>query len=357
MMPARLSVLWALGFVSIAGWACYSDRSALLPDGEGAKAAPYTDQEQAALGRQLFGDARLSRDSTLSCATCHQPTRAFTEPRPVSHGLGARARKRNTPTLINILLGAQSLDWDGRASDLAEQLQGVFSVDGDMGMDLGEAVRRVRDDSCYRTVFRRAYGREPDAVSLVTSFESFLKSLVVADSRFDRFYLGGQATALDEQERLGWELFRTARAGCAGCHVPVPDPVSGVVLFVDSRFHNLGIGYELGWTADVGRYSVTQRQRDWGAFRTPTLRNVSLTAPYMHDGSIATLEEVIDLYNQGGRENPHLDEVIRGPRHLSRAEAATLVAFLKALTAEWLPDSAEVSRRLLMPRPADPTCR
>jgi cytochrome c peroxidase len=141
----------------------------------------------------------------------------------------------------------------------------------------------------------------------VAALVAFQESLIVTESRFDRFYLGGDSTALSATEVRGWRLFRSGRAGCGGCHVPFPEPGgSGIIVFSDRRFHNLGVGYENGRMEDVGRYGVTRQPRDWGAFMTPSLRNVSMTAPYMHDGSVATLEDVVEFYEKGGVKNPEI---------------------------------------------------
>lgn len=302
-------------------------------------------EEQVALGARLFQDPRLSLDSTVSCATCHIPTRAFTEPRPVSHGVGLRARKRNTPSLINMAASRRFFDWDGRAATMEDQLRGVFSVIGDMGIDLGEAVERVKSDSSYDTEFRRAYGRPADLDAFLSALVAFEKSLVVVESRFDQFYLGGDSTALSESEIRGWGLFQLS--GCAGCHDPIPDfGGSGIILFSDDLFHNLGVGYSDGRMEDVGRYAVNQRASVWGAFRTPALHNVDLTSPYMHDGSLATLEEIVQFYAQGGIKNPRIDAVM-ARIDFTEQDRADLVAFLRALTTDWLTDSASVSRRLL----------
>jgi cytochrome c peroxidase len=275
------------------------------------------------------------------------PYRAFTEPRPVSHGIGLHARKRNTPSLINIAGFRSSFDWDGRASTLEAQLRGVFSATGDMGIDLSEAVARVRVNRDYDPEFRRVYGRRADVASVAAAFADYQRSLNVGGSRFERFYLGGDSTALSAAELRGWRLFRTGRAGCAGCHTPLPDPAgSGALEFSDDRFHNLGVGYRDGRMGDVGRYSVTRRPSDWGKFHTPPLLNVELSAPYMHDGSLATLEDVVEFYAKGGVRNPNLD-VVMGRRDLSKREQSDLVAFLRTLTTPWLVDSATVHQRLM----------
>jgi cytochrome c peroxidase len=285
----------------------------------------------------------------MSCATCHAPSQAFAEPRAVSHGIGARARKRNTPSLLNVAIFRTSFDWDGRAGSLEDQLLGVFSPEGDMGIDARAAIARIVRDPLYVTLFVRAFGRSPDERGMRRALADFQRQLLDGPSRFERYYLHGDSTALDARERRGWELFRSGKTGCAGCHVPLPDPDgSGYLVFSDDRFHNLGVGYAAGRFDDVGRFGVTREPSSLGAFRTPGLRNVALTAPYMHDGSLATLEEVVDFYVRGGRANPFLDAVIL-PRALTTRDRAALVAFLRTLTSEWMADSMEVRRRLLSP--------
>lgn len=301
-------------------------------------------RRRVALGRVLFADANLSRDSTISCATCHIPSYGFAEPRRVSHGLGPEARKRNTPTLVNVSVFRTHFDWDGRASSLVEQLRGVFTTSGDMGIGIDEAARRVRDDPEYSTAFACAYGREADVDALTDALVAFQRTLVAADSRFARFYLGADKSALSEAEVRGWSLFRSGRSGCSGCHVPLPDPDgTGVLVFSDNRFHNLGVGFESDTFADVGRYAVTRNPLHLGSFRTPHLHNVAVTAPYMHDGSLATLEEVVDFYARGGNPNPNLDPALRRVDFTAQ-ERADLVAFLRTLTVDmqWPADSATV---------------
>lgn len=301
------------------------------------------------LGLRLFMDTTLSRDSSISCATCHSPFRAFTESRAASHGVGAEARFRNAPSIIAIASHRPPFDWDGRAATLEEQLEGVFSVGGDMDIVLADALARVRSDSEYATLFERAFGRPPDREGFLTALVAFQQTITHGDNRFERYYLHGDSTALSPSEQRGWQLFRSSEVGCAGCHAPLPDPTSGQILFQDDGFHNLGVGYVEGRPKDLGRFRVTQVGSDSGRFRTPSLLNVELTSPYMHDGSLKTLEDVVAFYTRGGIENPHLDVVI-DPFDLSRQDKADLVAFLKTLTTEWLKDSAAVHERLLRPR-------
>jgi cytochrome c peroxidase len=240
-----------------------------------------------------------------------------------------------------------NFDWDGRATTLKTQLRGVFSVVGDMGIDAGEAVARLRTDRSYDRPFRRAFGRPVDVDAFMEALVAFQQSLVVSESRFDRFYLGGDSTALSDSEVRGWRLFRSSRLGCSGCHVPLPDPEgSGILVFTDRRFHNLGVGYREGRMEDVGLYGVTLRESDWGRFRTPPLANIGLTGPYMHDGSLATLEDVVDFYAKGGIPNPELDDVI-DPIELTKQQRADLVAFLGTLSTSWLADAGAVRTRLL----------
>jgi cytochrome c peroxidase len=310
-----------------------------------ARASHVAPSIEISLGARLFQDPRLSRDSTISCATCHVPSYAFAEPRALSHGIGLRARKRNAPSLIDVGVFRTGFDWDGRAAALSDQLRGVFAEDGDMGIDLGTALARIQDDSAYLAHFRRAYSRAPDIDGLLSALVAFQGTLTARGSRFERYYLGGDSAAMTSAEVDGWRIFRTA--GCGGCHVPLPDPGgSGVLVFSDDRYHNLGVGYENGRMGDVGRYLVTHQPSDWGAFRTPSLSNVGVTGPYMHDGSLVTLEDVIAFYAKGGTANPNLDPVMAA-LSFSEVERAHLVAFLRALTVDWVADSASVAVRLL----------
>jgi cytochrome c peroxidase len=285
------------------------------------------------LGAALFADISLSRDTTIACATCHNPAHGFSEPRATSRGIGAKSPKRNAQSVAD-LARQRLLTWNGRLINPEEQVQEAFSVDGDMGIDLDEVIRRIGDNRSYRQQFAIVFRREPDAEGIIDAIIAFEQSLTTGRSRFDCFLYSGDSSALSSSERRGWELFMSPRAACAGCHSPfqADPPALGIAWFADHRFHNLGVGFVDGQMTDVGRYEVTKSAKDWGAFRTPSLRNVALTAPYMHDGSLATLGAVVEFYSRGGVVNPNLDRVM-GPRALSLGEQSDLVAFLYSLTA------------------------
>lgn len=340
------AILLTIGAVVASATSIVLARSPRL-NGEGGGTYPGTrsrpaDNKQRDLGARLFRDSTLSLDSTLSCATCHVPTRAFAETRARSAGIGHQARMRNAPSLVNVTVFRSSFDWDGRAVDLEHQLTFVFSATGDMGLDASDVVTRLRHNPEYRAMFRQVYGRLPDEAGMVKALVAFEAGLVIGGSAFDRYYLNGDSTALSAEAIRGWGLFR--RVGCAGCHVPLPDPGgSGILAFSDDKFHNLGVGYKAGRMDDVGHFMVTHKAEHWGAFRTPSLHNVALTGPYMHDGSLKTLRDVLRFYVRGGQSNPHLDVVIL-PLSLSSRDLADLEAFLTSLTIEWLTDSAAVQR-------------
>jgi cytochrome c peroxidase len=268
-------------------------------------------REKIALGRKLFFDPRLSRDGTLACATCHDPERAFSDGRAVALGLNASEGARNTPALINRGYGRVFL-WDGRAPSLERQVLQPIVSPRELGLDVAELERRT--------------GMTTAAVT--AALASYVRTIRSGDSRFDR-YAAGQRDALTPLERTGLEIFR-GRGGCASCHAGPS--------FTDEQFHNTGVAWRDGRIADEGRFVVSRNVRDRGAFKTPTLREIARTAPYMHDGSLATLEAVIDFYSDGGRRNPHLDPEIR-PRDFTAEEKRALAAFLRALTGRVLEGS------------------
>lgn len=276
------------------------------------------------LGRRLFSDRVLSRDSTVACATCHEEERRFTDGRPVARGIEARRGRRNVPSLLNRAYG-RSFFWDGRAGTLEEQVLQPMVGSAEMGNTHTEIVRRVSADGSYRRGFTQAFGTEEVTTERVAqALASFVRTLVTGDSPFDRYELLGDSAALSTAARSGLRLFR-GKARCSLCHTGS--------LFTDERFHNTGVAWRDGVLADSGRFVVTGRREDLGAFKTPALREVTHTAPYMHDGSLRTLAEVIDFYDRGGNASPTGDPLIE-PLELSRAEKADLLAFLGALSSE-----------------------
>lgn len=275
--------------------------------------------EKIAVGRRLFFDERLSRDGRTSCATCHQPSRHFTDGRMLARGVFGREGRRHTPTIFNRAYG-QSSFWDGRAETLEQQVRIAITGDRDLGSSMEEVVARVSRNAQYARAFQTAFGAPVDAGHLTQAIATFVRSRLSANSAFDRF-LSGDKTALGAVERQGLELF-TGRARCARCHAGP--------LLSDESFHNTGVAWRNGRFLDEGRAAITGHDDDRGAFKTATLREIARTAPYMHDGSLAHLGDVIEFYDRGGRPNPHLDREIR-PLHLTDGDKTALIAFLRSL--------------------------
>lgn len=247
-------------------------------------------------GRELFHDRRLSRDGSRACASCHDPARAFAGTDARSIGVFGRVGPRNVPAILNRGYGERFF-WDGRISTLEEQVLQPIVNPVEMDLTLEEAEARV--------------GLDADEISRLLA--SYVRSILSGDAPFDRFLLGDTA-AMTEQQQQGLEVFRN-KGNCVACHV-------GPNL-TDESLHNTGVAYLNGEPTDLGMGD--------GAFKTPTLREVARTAPYMHDGSLATLEEVVDFYSQGGRENPNLDREI-APRNFTESEGTSLVQFLGSLS-------------------------
>lgn len=310
--------------------------------------------ERVALGRKLYFDKRLSADGTVSCATCHDVTRGFTDQLPTSVGIGKQVGKRNAPTVLNTVL-LQTMFWDGRSPSLDHQAKQPILNPIEMGMpDEATALKAIADDAEYQAAFQKAYGRAMNYEDLGRAIGAFERTVVFLDSPFRRFSAGDVA-ALSAEALAGWELFN-GKARCAACHPLSPSNPLGS----DNRFHNIGVAArhqdfeglarralqalgadsseqkldELAVGTDLselGRFMVTRKRTDIGAFRTPLITNIGITAPYMHDGSLATLWDVIDHYNKGGEANPYLDGGIE-PLALTEEEIDQLVAFLFALT-------------------------
>jgi len=288
---------------------------AYLPTPEANPLTP----EKIALGRKLFFDRRLSRDRTVACATCHDPRRAFTDGQAVSVGVFGRRGTRNVPTLLNRAYGSAYF-WDGRASTLEAQVLQPIQLRNEMDMTFGEILLRLRSEASYGRLFRQAFSREANQEDLARALASYLRTILAGNTPVDR-YLSGEREALREPARRGLALFR-GKANCAACHLG-PN-------FTDERFHNTGVAWRDGEWLDPGRFAVTGKEADRGAFKTPTLREIALTAPYMHDGSMVTLEDVIEFYDRGGNRNPYLDPEIR-PLRLTAEEKQALLAFLRSL--------------------------
>jgi cytochrome c peroxidase len=287
---------------------------------------------KAALGRRLFRDSLLSRDGSLACASCHQPGRAFTDGRAVAVGVGGRKGTRSAPTLVNRAYG-RAFFWDGRAASLEEQVLGPIQDSVEMDLPLDSAILRLERAPVYRAAFLATFGRRPNRPDLARALASYLRTVLSGDSRVDR-YLHGEPGALSPLEREGLRLFQ-GKANCVACHVGPS--------FTDERFHNTGVAWLRGPPADSGRWRITRQEHDVGVFKTPTLREVGRTAPYMHDGSFPSLEAVIDFYDRGGEPNPYRDDELR-PLGLSAAEKAALIAFLEALTGVVREDDQRLNR-------------
>lgn len=313
--------------------------------------------ELIALGRRLFFDRRLSRAGTMSCGMCHIPEQGFTSNElrtPV--GTGGASLRRNAPSLFNVAY-RKSLFHDGREPFLETQPVNVFLEPREFALpSAGAVVERVRSLPEYAGAFERIFGGPATLDRIGAALAAYERTLLSAGSPFDRWYYGGEEDALDEAAKRGFALF-TGRAGCARCHLVGPK----WALFSDGGFHNTGAGYReappekvrvqlapgvftemerkvvesVGEPAepDLGRHEVTRDPADLRRFATPSLRNVALTAPYMHDGSLSTLEEVVRFYDRGGGDDPAKDPLLR-PLGLSEREIADLVAFLRSLTGD-----------------------
>ena len=310
------------------------------------------DPKKVKLGKKLFFDGRLSGDATISCASCHMPSQAWCEGLELSGGYPGTLYFRNTPTIANVV-HAKHIYWDGRlpANDLATVVRDHISEAHFMQADGRLVIERIRQVPEYESGFREAFGGEPSYGRILNAVSEFVKSIRSTDVPFD-LYLSGNEAAISDEARRGLELFR-GKAYCVSCH-------NGPMLS-DNEFHNLGLPANprifsepqrhitfrrfmrtLGISEyaslqhDVGAYCVTKQKHDQGRFRTPTLREVSRTAPYMHDGSLATLKEVVEFYNRGGGTGPNKDPALV-PLDLGPAEQRYLVAFLKTLSGK-LPD-------------------
>jgi len=322
-----------------------------------------TTPERIELGRKLFFDLHLSKDGTVACATCHNVAKGFTDQRPVSEGIGGQLGRRNAPTTLNALF-FQEFFLDGRAPSLEAQAKLPIVNPIEMGQPSGDAVvQAIAGDPTYPPLFQKAYGRPPNYEDIGRAIAAFERTLVFLGSPFDRF-LAGDSQAISDQAKEGWVLFN-GKARCMSCHALNPSNPIGT----DNRFHNIGVAArhqnfnELAKKAlqalqgaqgkagleavdhlaletdmsELGRFMVTKYRSDIGSFKTLQLRNVGVTPPYMHDGSMQTLWDVLDHYNKGGEANPYLDGGIE-PLALTESEIDAVVALLFSMTDDRLKD-------------------
>lgn len=273
--------------------------------------------DRVALGRKLFFDPILSANKTVACATCHRPELGFA-------GLGGRAKgihgkegTRRAPTLLNRGFGT-AFFWDGRANSLEEQALEPIANPVEMGSTVADALAKLKADADYPKQFAAAFDNGLTAANLGKALAGFERTLVRGDSPVDRFRHNSDHDALTATERHGLWLYES-KAACWKCH--------GGGNFTDDGFRNTGVGWG---QADLGRFAVTKSDADKGKYKTPTLRGVKLRPPYMHDGSLDTLEAVVEFYDRGGGKNPRLDPLVK-PLALTADEKRALVAFLKAL--------------------------
>ena len=287
--------------------------------------------ETIALGRRLYYDTQLSADDTVACANCHNPALAFTDGRPVSLGVAGKTGTRNAPTVLNAAYNTSQF-WDGRAKSLEDQAGGPIQNPLEMNQPHEAMVAKIGKLAEYKAAFDNAFGHGPITVDKVEkAIASFERTLLSGNSPFDRYEYGGDKTAMSESAIRGLAIFRDKQKGnCVVCHT-IEDHYA---LFTDGKFHNIGEGLDPnGELKDLGRYEVTKVDADRGAFRTPTLRDIAKTGPYMHDGHVKTLKDVVDFYVGGGTSNPYLDKEIKELK-LNGTERADLVAFLEALSGD-----------------------
>ena len=352
------SVMTALIACLLAPSVCVAEQPLGLPPLRIPEKEPLT-SERVALGEALFKDPRFSADGTIACSSCHLPGKLFSDGLPLARGIQDIEGTRNVPSLINVAF-YDTFFLDGRAASLEEQVLGPLTNPIEHGLNDPKAVlSMIRKDERYPGQFQKAFGVAPSDIStdhFVRAITSFERTLVSGDSPFDRYFFGGDKTVLSESAARGLELFRM-KGNCANCH----EIVWKSATFTDNRFYNLGVGFEriesdlprfvdAYWAArdagqefndtiyteaprsELGRFNVTHTVSDIGRFKTPGLRNVALTAPYMHDGSQKTLMEVVEYYDKGGYPNPLLDAAIF-PLNLAEQEKKDLVAFMEALTS------------------------
>jgi cytochrome c peroxidase len=284
------------------------------------------------LGKQLYFDTRLSKDNTISCATCHNPEMGWSDAGPTSKGINGQMGGRRAPPVSNAAYSLLQF-WDGRAPSLEEQAKGPIQNPIEMGNTHEVMIKSVDNIAGYVEEFKQVYGTTALTVDMVAdAIAAFERTVVTTDSPFDRF-VNGDNQALTKLEKQGLEIFN-GKGRCTACHWGP--------YFSDGRYHNLGVSETDPNKPDLGRFVITNDPNDKGAFKTPTIRDVGLRAPYMHNGSEKTLEEVVDLYNLGGRVgDSNLDPLIL-PLGLSNYEKKALIAFMRNAMTSLNPEVSKV---------------
>lgn len=282
--------------------------------------------EKIELGKQLYFDTRLSGDNSMSCASCHDPKKGWSNGEATAEGFDKQRGNRSAPTVINSAYQTFQF-WDGRAGSLEEQALGPIANPIEMNLPIDEAVKKIAAVEGYEKQFQAVFGESVNAENLAKAIAAFERTVLSGNAPYDR-YKAGDEDALSDQAKAGMKLF-FGKANCSGCHVGAN--------FTDNGFHNLGVSFNKD-KPDVGRETISKLEGDRGAFKTPTLRDIAKTAPYMHDGSLKTLEEVVEYYSKGATPNDYLDEEIFELK-LTDEKKAAIVAFLKeALTSDEYPD-------------------
>ncbi len=297
---------------------------------------PPPTPEKVRLGRWLFYDKRLSKDGSISCATCHRPENAFSEPTPVSTGIAGQKGGRKAPSFVNLAWTIYPhFFWDGRAKTLEEQALGPVQNPVEMGNSIENMLKTLNAVKGYRAEFKKAFGSEEiTGENVARALADYERTRMSGNSPYDRWKAGDEK-AVSEEVKKGDVLF-SGKAQCNNCHLGQN--------FTDNLFHNLGVGWNAKTKSfkDLGRSKISLKKEDTGAFKTPTIREVDKHAPFMHDGSIATLEEVVEHYNKGGNKNPHISPKLK-KLALTKAEVKAIVAMMKSLEGEGYQDKAPAS--------------
>jgi cytochrome c peroxidase len=278
---------------------------------------------KAALGKKLFLEKILSKDSSVSCASCHKPNYAFADTMAFSLGIQGKLTSRNTPSVLN-MKNRPYFFWDGRANSLEQQSLMPIENPNEMGLPINEAVERLNKNKTYISLFKKIFNQNPTAKNLAAAFAAYEKTLETVNSKFDGW--SNDLKKLTPQEERGRHVFVGNKAKCFDCHFQED--------FTDDSFKNIGLYDEINLT-DAGLYNITKKESDKGKFKTPGLRNVAVTAPYMHNGMFKTLEEVVEYYDNPAKVVPNhinIDAALQKPLHLTQKEKKDLVAFLKTLT-------------------------